>query len=109
MDCREMAKTVNVIVTDDIDGSSGAEAVSFSFDGQAYELDLGPANRQRMQESLRPYINAGRKIGRGTQHRVTPRRSDLAAIRAWAAGQGLRISERGRISAETISAYDAGH
>lgn len=105
-----MTKTVNVIVTDDIDGSSGAEAVSFSFDGQGYELDLGPANRQRMQESLQPFIDAGRKMGRRTQRRVAPRRSDLAAIRAWAADQeGLRISKRGRISAEIMSAYDAAH
>lgn len=104
-----MAKTVSVIVTDDIDGSSGAEAVSFSLDGQGYELDLGPANRQQMQESLQPFIDAGRKIGRRTQRRVAPRKSDLAAIRAWAAGQGLRISQRGRISAEIMSAYDAAH
>jgi hypothetical protein len=104
-----MARTVHVIVTDDIDGSSGAEAVSFSLDGQGYELDLGLPNRQRMQESLQTFIVAGRKIGRGTQRRVASRRSDLAAIRAWAADQGLRISERGRISAEVISAYDAGH
>lgn len=105
----KMAKTVNVIVTDDIDGSSGAEAVYFGLDGQGYEVDLGPANRQRMQESLQPFIDAGRKIGRGTQRRVTPRRSDLAAIRVWAAGQGMRISQRGRISAKIMSAYDAGH
>jgi len=104
-----MAKTVNVIITDDIDGSSGAEAVSFSLDGQVYELDLGPANRQQMQESLQPFIDAGRKIERRTQRKVAPRRSDLAAIRAWGAGQGLRISGRGRISAEVMSAYDAAH
>lgn len=104
-----MAKTVNVIVTDDIDGSSGAEAVSFSFDGQGYELDLGPANRQRMQESLQPFMDAGRQLGRRTQRRVGPRRSDLAAIRAWAAGQDLRISARGRISTEIMNAYDASH
>lgn len=104
-----MAKTVNVIITDDIDGSSGAEAVSFSCDGQGYELDLGPANRQRMQEALQPFMDAGRKMGRRTQRRVAPRRSELAAIRAWAADQGLRISARGRISGEIMSAYHAAH
>jgi hypothetical protein len=30
-------------------------------------------------------------------------------VRAWAAGQGLKVSERGRISAEVMSKYDAAH
>src|SRR5258708_21752282 len=104
-----MAKTVSVIVTDDVDGSTDAEAVTFSFNGQGYEIDLGPANRQRMRDSLQPFIEAGRLTGRRTARRAAPRRADLAAIRAWAAAQGLSISERGRISGEVISKYDAAH
>jgi hypothetical protein len=104
-----MSRTVSVIVTDDIDGSAEAEAVTFSFDGQGYEIDLGPANRQRMRESLQPFMTAGRPTGRKAPRRAAPARTDLAAIRAWAAGQGLRISERGRISADVLSKYDAAH
>ena len=104
-----MAKIESVIVTDDLDGSSGAEAVTFSFNGQGYEIDLGPANHRRMQDSLQPFIQAGRLAGKRTARRAQPRRADLAGIRAWAARQGLRISERGRISAEVISKYDAAH
>ena len=104
-----MAKTVNVIVTDDIDGSSGAETVVFSLQGQSYEIDLAPANRRRMQESLQPFIDAGRSIGRRTPRRTAPRKTNLAAIRAWAASQGLQISERGRLSAEVMAKYDAAH
>lgn len=36
-----MAKIVNTVITDDLDGSPAAEAVRFSFDGLAYEIDLG--------------------------------------------------------------------
>lgn len=104
-----MSRTVSVIVTDDIDGSAEAEAVTFSLDGQGYEIDLGPANRQRMRESLQPFMAAGRPTGRKAPRRAAPTRADLAAIRAWAAGQGLRISERGRISTEVLSKYDAAH
>jgi hypothetical protein len=104
-----MAKTVSVVVTDDIDGSSGAEAVTFSFHGQSYEIDLGPVNRQRMRESLQPFMDAGRHAGRRTPRRAAPKRTDLSAIRAWAAGQGLHVSERGRLSAEVLSKYDAAH
>lgn len=104
-----MAKTVNVIVTDDIDGSPGARAVSFSFRGQSYDIDLGPLNQRRLQESLQPFIDAGRLIGRPASRRPTAKRTDYAAIRTWAAGQGLHVSERGRLSAEVLSKYDAAH
>ncbi|HLQ56699.1 MAG TPA: Lsr2 family protein [Streptosporangiaceae bacterium] len=105
-----MAKTVSVVITDDLDGSPGAETVAFSFDGRGYEIDLGKKNRARFQESLRPFMDAGRR----TAHRRTAKpsrgtgsRTDRAAVRAWAAGQGLKVSERGRISAEVMSKYDA--
>lgn len=104
-----MAKIESVVITDDLDGSSEAESVTFSFDGQGYEIDLSTANKQRIRESLQPFVDAGRLIGRPTPRRAASRRTDLAAIRAWAASQGLRISERGRISAEVMSKYDAAH
>lgn len=104
-----MAKTVNVIVTDDIDGSPGAEVVSFSFKGQSYDIDLSPLNQRRMHESLQPFIEAGRLMGRPASRRPAPKRTDYSAIRAWAAGQGLHVSERGRLSADIVSKYDAAH
>ena len=107
-----MAKTVSVVVTDDLDGSPDAKTVAFGFDGHSYEIDLGKKNRARFQKSLQPFMDAGRR----TAHRKTakaPRaagsRTDRAAVRAWAAGQGLKVSERGRISAEVMSKYDAAH
>lgn len=104
-----MAKTVNVIVTDDIDGSPGAQAVSFSFKGQSYDIDLSPLNQRRMQESLQPFIDAGRLMGRPASSRPVAKRTDYAAIRAWAASQGLPVFERGRLSADIVSKYDAAH
>lgn len=107
-----MAKTVNIVVTDDVDGSPAAGTVSFTFNGQEYEIDLSEKNRGRLEKSLQPFIEAGRR----TTHRRAARaarpagpRIDGAAIRAWAAGQGLQVSERGRISAEVMSKYDAAH
>jgi hypothetical protein len=105
-----MAKTVSVVITDDLDGSSAAETTTFSFCGQSYEIDLGEANLARLEESLRPFMDAGRR----TPHprparaaRANGTRTDRGAVRAWAAGQGLRVSERGRISAEVLSKYEA--
>ena len=104
-----MAKTVNVVITDDLDGSSGAGGVSFSFAGQGYEIDLTPANRERLRATLQPFIDAGRRTGQRKPARTASRRADLAAIRAWAAAQGLQIAERGRISADVLNKYDLAH
>jgi hypothetical protein len=105
-----MAKTVSVVVTDDLDGSPDAETVAFGFDGQSYEIDLSTKNLAKLEKSLRPFMDAGRR----TAHRRTAKaargagsRIDNAAVRAWAAGQGLKVSERGRISADVISKYEA--
>ena len=104
-----MAKRVNTVITDDLDGSSAAEAVSFSFDGLAYEIDLAPANRERMQQSLRPFIDVGRRLGPRRPSRAASSRLETAAIRAWAMDQGLQVAERGRISADIVGKYNAAH
>ena len=107
-----MAKTVNVVITDDLDGSPDAETVAFGFEGRNYEIDLGKKNRAKLEKSLQPFMDVAR---RSTQRRTAKAsrgsgsRTDRAAVRAWAAEQGLKVSERGRISAEVMSKYDAAH
>lgn len=108
-----MAKTVSVIVTDDLDGSADAETVIFSFDGLTYEVDLGKKNRTAFEKVLAPYVAAGRKAPRGGRRRVVSRpdesRVDRSAVRTWAKSAGLKVSERGRISAEVMRQYEEAH
>lgn len=107
-----MAKTMVVTVTDDIDGSDGAETVSFGFDGESYEIDLGDKNRGKLEKILHPFIEHGRRVARQGATRPSrgrASRQDSSAIRAWAAEQGLAISGRGRISAEVVAKYEAAH
>ena len=54
-----MAKTVSVVITDDLDGSPGAETATFSLGGQSYEIDLSVANLARLKEFLRAFMDAG--------------------------------------------------
>ena len=56
-----MAKTVNVVVTDDLDGTREAQTVAFTFYGQGYEIDLGQKNRAKLEKSLQPFMDAGRR------------------------------------------------
>lgn len=105
-----MAKTTVVTVTDDLDGSPNAATITFGYGGASYEIDLGKKNAAALERALRPYISAGRRVrssssrrGRGGQSR------DLGAVRAWAKRNGHKVSERGRISASVLEAYDAAN
>jgi hypothetical protein len=108
-----MSKNVSVVVTDDLDGSAGAETVAFGFDGVNYEIDLAETNRARLEGTFAPFIEGGRKVTRGTRRRAGTRAGgpsmDRGAVRAWAREAGMTISERGRISAEVMNQYEASH
>jgi Lsr2 len=107
-----MAKNVSVVVTDDLDGSPDAETVAFSLDGHNYEIDLGEKNRAKLEKSLQPFVDAARRTSSRRTAKAAPggrSRTDNAAVRAWATAQGLKVSERGRISADVVGKYEAAH
>jgi nucleoid-associated protein Lsr2 len=108
-----MSKSVSVIVTDDLDGSANAETVVFGLDGVNYEIDLGKANRARLEGALAPFIAAARRVPRTGRRRGGSRAggspADRSGVRAWARASGLEVSERGRISADIMRQYDAAH
>lgn len=109
-----MAKTTLIEITDDLDGSKNAVETSFSFRGTDYTVDLGKRNLAALEKALKPYIDAASKVSNGP---AAKRRStttahtgpDLGAIRAWAKGAGIEVSERGRISKTVREQYDAAH
>lgn len=105
-----MARKVITTVTDDLDGSDGADTVTFSIDGVAYEIDLSESNARKLHAALQPYVDAGRRIGRNaasTARRSAPGPSrDLNAIREWAAKNGHKVSDRGRVAQAVIDAYE---
>ncbi len=108
-----MAKTT--IVTDDLDGTSAAETVSFSYEGVAYSIDLSKKNRAALEKALKPYLAAATKVRRSTRRsssRSTSRRRPgpaLSDVRNWAAEQGMEVSARGRIAQDVLNAYTAAH
>jgi hypothetical protein len=108
-----MASIVSVVVSDDIDGSPNAQTVTFGFDGVNYEIDLAENNRAKLVKDFAPYVGAARKAGQRRPRSAGARQPgtgvDRAAVRAWAKEQGLKVSERGRISAEIMQQYEAAH
>ena len=110
-----MATQTTVTVTDDLDGSANAKAVTFSLNGESWTIDLSAKNRTALEKALKPYIAKATKLGRRrppSSARRTARRAartDVAAVRDWANSNGYQVSERGRISAAVQQAYDAAH
>ncbi len=112
-----MAKTMRVMITDDIDGSPDAQTLRFAYQGQQFEIDLAENNQAAFLASLRPFIAAaradpGRRRQRGTRGKRRSGSSlsvDLASVRAWARQQGIDIAERGRIRADVLERYAAAH
>jgi Lsr2 len=108
-----MARSVSVIMTDDLDGSDEAETVSFGFGGVTYEIDLGQKNRAKLEKALAPFIEAGRRVPRGGRRRTGDRQGaasvDRSAVRSWAKSVGIKVPERGRISADIMRQYEEAH
>jgi hypothetical protein len=107
-----MARKVQVLLEDDINGGQAAETVSFALDGRSYEIDLNEENARSLREAFAPWIAAGRRAGgRVPEARTRPvrRSQDTADIRRWAAENGIPVSSRGRISADLRARYEAAH
>jgi len=105
-----MAQKVQVLLVDDTNGAEAAETVLFSLDGVSYEIDLTAANAKKLRDDVATWVgHARRSGGRKTSRRATTggvRRGDLSAVREWARNNGEKVSERGRIAADVLAAYD---
>jgi len=105
-----MAQRVSVALEDDLDGGPADETVRFGIGTSEYEIDLSDQNAAKPRERLAPFVEHARRVGRGQPRRAsrTPvSRQHSADIRAWALGQGITISERGRIPAAVVAQYEA--
>ena len=52
-----MARTMKVVLTDDIDGTPADETVEFSVDGTDYEIELNSDNAAKFREVLLSLIH----------------------------------------------------
>lgn len=113
-----MAQKVVVSLVDDLDGGAAEETVAFGLDGKNYEIDLSSANAGKLREAVATFVAAARRpggSGRGSRRsaRATSAgsadREQSQAVRDWAREQGMKVSGRGRISAEVQQAYAEAH
>ena len=129
-----MARRIVHQLVDDLDGTvleiGSGETVLFSLDGTAYEIDLTDENAAALRDALAPYIAAGRSVsarsssgarsagggrgsgsssGSGGRRQRRSGQRDYGPVREWAAQNGYTLSERGRVPAAVLDAYDAAH
>jgi hypothetical protein len=109
-----VAQKVQVILVDDIDGGAADETVTFALDGVSYEIDLSTKNAQDLRDAMATWVGNARKVSsRPTSRQARRGRSTGAArateIREWARENGYQVNDRGRISQEIQTAYDAAH
>ena len=107
-----MAQRTMVLLTCDICGGekAGDETLTFSVDGPSYEADLCTKHAKQLRDAIAPFVAAGRRVSSRPGRRRSAGGADrerTQAIRAWARKKGVKVSERGRISAEVIAQYEA--
>jgi hypothetical protein len=115
-----MAQKIQVLLVDDLDGGNADETVSFALDGATYEIDLSSDNAGVLRDVLAPYVGNARRSSRGPGRSVTATRAtrggvaradreQTQAIREWARKNGHKVSDRGRIPATVVEAYNAAN
>ena len=116
-----MAQKTIVTLVDDLTGevAENISTVEFALDGRAYELDLTDENSTKLHDALSQYINAARKMGgrrrsgprpgraiKSTSHTTGYNRETLKSIREWAKRNGHNVSDRGRLPADVLQAWE---
>jgi len=62
-----MAQCTVTTLVDDLDGTDlgrgAGETIRFGVDGRDFEIDLSDDHAVALREALRPYVEAGRRLG----------------------------------------------
>lgn len=117
-----MAKRIEILLTDDIDGSEANDTITFGIDGYVYEIDLSLEHEKELREGIKEFVGAATRLGnwslkdgRGAIQPATRRapvgmnRERNRAIREWAEQQGKRVSPRGRIPQAIVDEFHKAH
>lgn len=106
-----MAQKVSIILVDDLDGSEATQTVSFALDGASYEIDLNDDNAAALRDAFAGYVGHARKVTgpRRSTKKSTGGGVDTKAVREWARANGREVSDRGRVPADLVAAYEAAH
>lgn len=113
-----MAKQTVVTLVSDLSNQPADETVRFGYEGKTYEIDLTADEAAELISVLARHAKAGRTTGsHGTKHykpgvegraprvRTAAQLGQSQAVREWARGMGMSVSDRGRIPQHVTDAY----
>lgn len=119
-----MAQKTVVTMIDDLTGEEAEHinVVEFALDGVTYELDLSDQNATKLRDALAQYTGAARRTGgrrrtgrgpgraaKSSSGGTSYNRETLKSIREWAKQNGHNVSDRGRLPAEVLQAWETAH
>lgn len=116
-----MARRIHHQLVDDLDGTvcepGQGETVLFSLDGISYEIDLTEENAAVLRSTLTRYTDRARRLpsprrtrtGSSDRKRRRSGQQDYSDVREWARQNGYQVSERGRVPAAVMEAYERAH
>ena len=109
-----MARKIQTLFIDDLDGSEAEGTVRFGLDGAEYEIDLSAKHAEALRKALARYVESARRQSTGGVRRPTrnSRRNNAGGpnsteVREWAKSHGIEVKERGRIPAELVVKFQA--
>jgi hypothetical protein len=102
-----VAKKVETVFTDDLDGSNADTTIRFGLDGAEYEIDLNAAHADELRTATKHYIDAGRKASTGTRRSTRGSARPTPASDEPTSDQSHEVKERGRIPAELVVKFQA--
>jgi hypothetical protein len=106
-----LAKQVQTLLVDDLDGSPADVTLKFALDGKQYEIDLSQANAIRFDEAVDEFVTAARRASRpGSKPAQVSNgrrpKEQTKAIRRWLRERGEQVSDRGRIPHQLVELFD---
>jgi hypothetical protein len=108
-----MARTrvVTESITCDSCGSETTDPITviLGWGKDQWELDLCANDEASLSMVLGAWIEKGRKLSRKRPRSASSTGDDVAAVRAWALANNLKVASKGRVSAEVRKAYAAAN
>lgn len=115
-------KKVKVTVICDLEPPESGEAeaketIRFGYGAARYEIDACPVHAADLNGYLGTLAGRATLVheqsaanGSAPRRKRPPRQTERhAAIREWARSRGIEIADHGRIAADVVARYDAGH
>ena len=108
-----VARKIQTLLIDDLDGSATEDTVRFGLDGAEYEIDLNAGHARELRNGLARYADAGRRVSASTRRparsgrKAQPNALNTTEVREWAKAQGIDVKDRGRIPAELVVKFKA--